>query len=158
MWHEHLMTFDFYSNPVDHTRFLGRWEKPSIITRFSIQTSIRSDIGELKANEMPPEVNGSEVIYDFEFTSLKNQLQEQYNKKIITDDTKFYYWANDGVKYSVRSFDEFLNCSGDDLVLLGRSASKLSGVFKGEERVAMLESLRAQIKEEMKESGFFNKK
>jgi hypothetical protein len=45
----------------------------------------------------------------------------------------------------------------DDLALLGRSGNKLSGVFKAEERAAMLESLRAQIKEEMK-TGFFNKK
>ena len=77
--------------------------------------------------------------------------------KIITEETKFYYWANDGFKYTVRNFDEFINCSGDDLILLGRSASKLSGVFKGEERAAMLQSLRDQIKEEMK-TGFFNKK
>ena len=32
---------------------------------------------------------------------------------------------------------------------------KLSGVFKAEERAEMLESLRVQIKEEMKTAGFF---
>ena len=111
----------------------------------------------LEAQESPPEVNGSEVQYDYEFNAIKPQLQEWYDKKIITEDTKFYYWANDGFKYSVKSFDEFINLSGDDLILLGRSASKLSGVFKCEERVAMLQSLRDQIKEEMK-TGFFNQK
>ena len=48
--------------------------------------------------------------------------------------------------------------SGDDLILLAKSKHKLSGVFHAEERHAMLESLRLQIKEEMKDSGFFTKK
>ena len=48
--------------------------------------------------------------------------------------------------------------NSDDLILLAKSKHKLSGVFKGEEKSAMLESLRAQIKEEIKESGFFTKK
>ena len=80
IWHEHLSTFDYYKNPVDHTRFMGRWEKPQIITRFTIPSTIRSDIGKLEANEMPPEVNGSEVIYDFEFNALKWQLAQWYEK------------------------------------------------------------------------------
>ena len=46
--------------------------------------------------------------------------------------------------------------SMDNLALLGRSGNKLSGVFKMKKELAMLESLRAQIKEEMK-TGFFNK-
>ena len=41
--------------------------------------------------------------------------------------------------------------SGDDLILLAKSGKKLSGVFKAEERAEMLESLRIQIKEEMKQ-------
>ena len=98
IWHEHLMTFDYYNNPVDHTRFIGRWEKPDIIRRFTIPSSIRSDVSRLEAQESPPEVNGSEVQYDYEFNAIKPQLQEWYDKKIITEDTKFYYWANDGVQ------------------------------------------------------------
>jgi hypothetical protein len=157
-WHEHLSTFDYYKNPVDHTRFMRRWEKPEIISRFTIPSTIRSDIGKLEAKNMPPEVNGSEVQYDYEFSAIKGQLQEWYKNGIITDETRFYYWDNEGVKNPVRSFDEFLNMSGGDLILLAKSKHKLSGVFKSEERAAMLESLRAQIKEEMKDSGFFNKK
>ena len=40
LWFEHLTTFDYYKNPVDHTRIIGRWEKPEIVSRFSIPTTI----------------------------------------------------------------------------------------------------------------------
>lgn len=158
LWHEHLSTFDYYKNPTDHTRFMGRYEIPNIVTRYTIPATIRSDIGKLEAEELPAEINGYETQYEYEFNALKWQLCQWYEKdKIITDETRFYYWASDGTKYPVRSFDEFVNMNGDDLMLLGRSGNKLSGVFKSEERAAMLESLRAQIKEEMK-TGFFDKK
>lgn len=109
------------------TRFMGRWEKPEIIRMFTIPSSIRSDVGKLEAQESPPEVNGSEVIYDYEFNALNWQLCQWYEKdKIITDETHFYYWDNAGVKNPVRSFDEFINMSGDDLILLAKSSHKLS--------------------------------
>ena len=109
------------------TRFMGRWEKPEIIRRFTIPSSIRSDVGKLEAQESPPEVNGSEVIYVYEFNALNWQLCQWYQKdKIITDETHFYYWDNAGVKNPVRSFDEFINMSGDDLILLAKSSHKLS--------------------------------
>ena len=121
-----------------------------------MQVSSKQRKGKLEAEESPPEVNGSQVIYDFEFNALKWQLAQWYEKDhYITDETHFYYWDNDGVKNPVRSFDQFLSMSGDDLILLAKSGKKLSGVFKAEERAEMLESLRVQIKEEMKEAGFF---
>ena len=137
---------------------MGRISVPDIETRYSLPTTIRSDIGKLEAKEMPAEISGNHTEYLYEFETLKDQLQQWYNEKIITDgETRFYYWNDEG-KIPVRSFEEFLNCSGDDLVLLAKSKHKLSGVFREDERHAMLESLRAQIKEEMKDSGFFTKK
>jgi hypothetical protein len=64
---------------------MGRWEKPEIISRFTIPSTIQSDIGKLEANEMPPEIDGYEVIHEYEFGAIKNQLQEWYKKGIITN-------------------------------------------------------------------------
>ena len=136
---------------------MGRLSIPDIVTRFSLPSTIRSDVGKLEAQKMPSELSGHHTEYQYPFEQMNWQLAQWYEKilKIITDETHFYYWDNDGVKNPVRSFDEFLNMNGDDLILLAKSGKKLSGVFKAEERAEMLQSLRIQIKEEMKQAGFF---
>ena len=141
LWFEHLTTFDYYKNPVDHTRFMGRLSIPDIVTRFSLPSTIRSDVGKLEAQQMPSELSGHHTEYQYPFEQMKWQLAQWYEKdpKIITDETHFYYWNDEG-KIPVRSFEEFLNMNSDDLILLAKSKHKLSGVFKGEERAAMLES------------------
>lgn len=153
---EHLSCFDYYKNPVDHTRFMGRISIPDIVTRYSLPSTIRSDVGKLEAQKMPSELSGHHTEYQYPFEQMKWQLAQWYEKDhYITDETNFYYWDNEGVKNPVRSFEEFLNMDGSDLILLAKSGKKLSGVFRAEERAEMLESLRVQIKEEMKQAGFF---
>ena len=119
-------------------------------------STIRSDVGKLEAQKIPSELSGHHTEYQYPFEADEMAVTQWYEKDhIITDETHFYYWDNDGVKNPVRSFDEFLNMSGDDLILVAKSGKKLSGIFKSEERAEMLESLRVQIKEEMKRAGFF---
>ena len=81
LWHEHLTTQDYYKNPVDHTRFMGRISIPDIVTRYNLPSTIRSDIGKLEAQKQPPEISGHHTEYLYEFSTLKEQLQKWTMRK-----------------------------------------------------------------------------
>lgn len=151
VFHETLITTDYFKNFVDHSRFVGKVEVPVIVRRFGINpATIRNNQQQLTPTEQAPEIQGHETVYEYEFEASKPQLVKWYKQGIIDDYTKLYAW--DDVKYSVSKFDDLIRLPFDDLILLARVGNKLTGVFKPEDMTKeILEMFRQTIKQEVQQ-------
>lgn len=151
VFHEHLATFDYFKNPVDHSRFVGKVEVPVIVRRFGINpATIRNNQQQVTPTEQAAEIEGHDTVYEYEFEAAKPQLVKWYKTGVIDDYTKLYAW--DDVKYTVRKFDDFVRLPFDDLILLARVGNKLTGVFKPEDMTKeILEMFRQTIKQEVQQ-------
>lgn len=151
IFHEHLTTFDYFKNPVDHSRFLGKVDVPIIVKHFAINpATIRSNQQKITPTEQAAEVQGHNTVYEYEFEASKPQLVKWYKTGIIDEYTKLYAW--DEVKYNVGKFDDFIGLPFEDLILLARVGNKLTGVFKPEDMTKeILEMFRQTIKQEIQQ-------
>lgn len=148
-WHEHLQTFDYFKNSIDHTRFVGRYEVPVITRNFAINPAgITSDTTQVKPESGPPEIESMKTIHEFEFEELKPQLMKWKEQNIITDETHLYCWVGP-IKYSKPyTWEEWLNLSIDDLVVLGKVGNRFDGILKPGD-AGNIETLRQIVKEEL---------
>lgn len=151
VFHEHLATFDYFKNPVDHSRTLGKVEVPIIIRRFGINpATIRSNHQQVTPEEQAAEIEGHNTVYEYEFEATKPQLVKWYKEGVIDQYTKLYAW--DEVKYSVSKFEDLIKLPFDDLILLARVGNKLTGVFKPEDMTKeILEMFRQTVKQEVQQ-------
>jgi hypothetical protein len=151
IFHEHLATLDYFKNPVDHSRFVGKVEVPIITRHYAINPlTIRSDQQQIRPTEQAGEVQGHNTVYEYEFEAVKSQLEKWYRTGVIDENTKLYAW--DDLKYSVRKFDDFIRLPFDDLILLARVGNKLTGIFKPEDMTKeILDMFRQTIKQEVQQ-------
>lgn len=153
---EHLVTKDYFGNVVDHTRLVGRYEKPVIQHHFGLnQGSIKanSDINEMmKPEQHLPEVESTETVHEFEFEKIKPQLIKWHDDGIINNNTKLYAWASN-IKYSKPyTWKEWLELPMDDLVLLGKVGNKFTGILKTQDMTKeILDAFRNTAKDTIKE-------
>jgi len=151
VFHEHMATFDYFKNPVDHSRLLGKVEVPIIVKHFAINPSnIRSNQQQIEPSEQAAEIQGHETVYEYEFEASKPQLLKWRQTGVIDEYTRLYAW--DEVKYSVGKFEDFMRLPFDDLILLARVGNKLTGIFKPEDMTKeILEMFRQTIKQEVQQ-------
>ena len=64
---------DYFQNNVDHTRLIGRWEKP-LITRQRFYDPATLKTGNQEPTESQPSVESTETVYDYEFSEIRDQL------------------------------------------------------------------------------------
>ena len=64
---------DYFQNNVDHTRLIGRWEKP-LITRQWFYNPATLKTGNQEPTESQPSVESTETVYDYEFSEIRDQL------------------------------------------------------------------------------------
>lgn len=156
-FHCHMSTLDFFQNPIDHTKFQGRWAKPVIVTRKSINPAAIRMGGTKKIEPTPqdPEIQGFETIYDYEFTAIKPQLLKWKQQGVINDLTHFYAWPLGPTKYSKPyNWEEWFNLDMSDLILLAKVGNRFDGIIKPGDP-ASVETLRAIIQDELKK-GILN--
>jgi hypothetical protein len=147
-----MITKDYFKNKIDHTRLIGRFEIPIIVSNYSISPStIRSDTAMIEPVQSPPEIESTHEEYEWEFEKIKPQLLEWKEQNIINDKTNFYAVMGSD-KYGKFTFEEFINLDISDLGLLGKFGNRVRGVWKpGEPMTEKLDTLREQLKQELRQ-------
>jgi hypothetical protein len=162
-FNEHLITHDLFHNPLDHTRTLGKYQLPKIVTQMGYNPNTTPD--PTHPVELGPTAQGAQIesvstVYEFEFEKLKPQLEQWYKQGILDDSTVLHACVGTK-KYTVNSLDEFLNLRIEDLVLLNRTKIDATGLFASKDmsagilamaREKALEKLTKSIGEEAKHS------
>lgn len=148
--HNRLWSHDFFHNLVEWSRGpLGVVEVPVITRKRSINVAaMKSDDMRVSPYESEPEISRFDTVYLWEFEKYKDQLLRWRDEGIIPEDCHLYYWTTDGIKYKVQKFEDFINLSGDDLILLGKVGHRFSGILKGGDAQSV-EALRTLLKEEI---------
>lgn len=146
---DHMIAKDYFQNSVDHTRLIGRWEKPLITQKHGINVhTLKSDSSPESGPIGDPEVESTETVYDYEFSKIKPQLVKWKEAGIIGDNA-IYYVVVGNQKYSMPySWDQWLNLSMSDLELLGRHGKKYNALLTPGDPSA-LQLLRETIKQEI---------
>jgi hypothetical protein len=104
-----MITKDYFKNKIDHTRLIGHFEIPIIVSNYSISPStIRSDTAMIEPVQSPPEIESTHEEYEWEFEKIKPQLLEWKEQNIINDKTNFYAVIGSD-KYGKFTFEEFIN-------------------------------------------------
>jgi hypothetical protein len=147
-----MITKDYFKNKIDHTRLIGRFEIPIIVSNYSRSPStIRSDTAMIEPVQSPPEIESTHEEYEWEFEKIKPQLLEWKEQNIINDKTNFYAVMGSD-KYGKFTFEEFINLDISDLGLLGKFGNRVRGVWKpGEPMTEKLDTLREQLKQELRQ-------
>lgn len=151
-FNEHLITHDIFHNPLDHTRTVGRFQKPHIVPILGYNPNATPDPNnpaELGPQAMGAQIESVETVYEWEWEKIKPQLQEWYKKGIIDDNTHLVSWVGTK-KYTVNSWDEFINLRIQDLVLLGRVGFDATGLFDPKDK-STIDSILAIAREKGKE-------
>jgi hypothetical protein len=143
---EHLWTKDLLGNYIDHTRELGRYEVPNIAITSAYDRN--QDQSQLVLSTVSSQIVNVEMKYEWEFEQIKPQLQKWYDEGIIDENTQFTVWPRCTRKYTVNSWDEFINLSLQDLTLIGRVGPVAQGLgFNTPESI--LAKAKEVAKEEM---------
>lgn len=150
LFHETLYTTDYFKNGVDWTRYLGVVTVPKIVRRRSINpATIKSNTDRVSPSDGPPEVESNEDVYLWPFEQVKKQIRSWREQGVIPQTAKFIAWVPPN-KYSVINFEDFLELEIEDLVLINKMGSKLTGLYKPGDP-AILQTLKAMMKDAVKE-------
>jgi len=155
---EHLSSFDYYQNPIDHTRTIGKADVPQISKHFSMNPYLEHDPNapkEMGPSETAPEIVSVETKYFWEFDKMKDQLRKWYEDGLIDDNTNLYVVAEGNRKYNVDSFEEFLQYDIQDLILVNKSGiSATPGLFSPKEILQMArKQARSDLQKLLKEGN-----
>jgi hypothetical protein len=144
---DHMITHEYFGSKIDHTRMIGKFEMPVIVSTYSINPSaIKSDTAMIEPIRSPPSIESTHDEYDYEWEAIKPQLLKWKEQNIINDQTNFYIQVGSD-KCGKFSFEEWLNLKIEDLMLLARYRDRL-GMFTNEP-IERLQVLREQLKHEM---------
>lgn len=144
-----MIAKDYFTNTVDHTRLIGKWERPVITQQYGI------DVHSLRSTSQPesgpigdPVVESIETVYDYEFSKIKDQLVKWKETGIIGDNAIFYV-VIENRKYSAPySWEQWLNLSIQDLQLLGEHGRKFTGLMSAQDPKT-LQVLKETIQQEI---------
>ena len=110
---DHMVAKDYFQNNVDHTRLIGKWDKPLITQRYGINAySLKSDSQPESGPIGDPVIESTDTVYDYEFSKIRDQLVKWKETGVIGDKAIFYVVVGNQ-KYSAIS----LNLSISDLEL-----------------------------------------
>src|SRR6476619_2787405 len=72
---DHCVAKDYFQNNVDHTRLIGKWDRPVITQKHGINVhSLRSDSQPESGPIGDPEVESVEEVYDYPWEQMRDQL------------------------------------------------------------------------------------
>jgi hypothetical protein len=149
-----MVAKDYFQNNVDHTRLIGRWEKPLITRQYGINPATIKNDKQPEPTESEPSVESTETVYDYEFSKIRDQLVKWKETGIIGDKAIFYVVV-DNRKYSMPyTWDQWLNLPMSDLELLGLHGKKYNALLTPGDPTA-LQLLRETIKQEI-QKGLLN--
>jgi len=144
---DHMLTKDYFGNNVDHTRLIGRWDKPLITRQRYFDPNVLKT-GSSEPSEGGASIESNETVYDYEFAKIRNQLVKWKEEGIIGDKANYYVVVGSN-KYSMPySWDQWLNLSIADLELLGLYGKRLSGTMQLSDPKT-LQILRESIQQEI---------
>lgn len=150
---DHMVAKDYFSNNVDHTRLIGRYDKP-IITRERFFDPATLKTGNSEPSESQPSVESTETVHEYEFSKIRDQLVKWKEAGIIGDNAKYYVVVG-SAKYSMPyTWDQWLNLSIADLELLGLYGKKFVGTMQLNDPKT-LQVLRETIQNEI-QKGILN--
>jgi hypothetical protein len=141
-FNEHLQNFDWNSNPIDHTRTLGKFSLPRIHNKMT-----RDNKGN---KQYTPEIMDHTTIYEYDWEDLKEQLVQWHDKGMFDESIQYIVFDSNGQKYSKPySYQEFFDLNMESLLLLGKYGRKLEGVVTDPNTAVALikESLTQSIKD-----------
>lgn len=144
---DHLIAKDYFGNNVDHTRLIGRWEKPEI-TRQKFFDPMVLKTGSHEPSEGEASVESTETVHEYEFSKIRDQLVKWKETGIIRENANYYVVVGSN-KYSMPyTWDQWLNLSIADLELLGLYGKKFTGTMQLNDPKT-LQVLRESIQQEI---------
>jgi hypothetical protein len=151
-FNEHLMTHDLFRNPLDHTRTLGKYQLPNIVNITGMDPNLDYDPShpkELGPSVLSSQIESTSTVYEFEWSKTKPQLLQWRTDGLIDDNCQFIAWVGTR-KYSVSSWDSFINLRIEDLVLLNRTNIDSTGL--GLDSKEILAMAREKAREKLTKS------
>lgn len=134
IFHLAELTYDYFGNIVTFSKLCGRYELPVFSKVYGIPIGRRlvsnTDVTKtMEANELDVNIDHYDQIHEWRFEDIKEQLKDWYQQGVIDSNTKLYAWQGTS-KYNVQKFEDFLNQSLDDLILIGRAGTRFAGLLK----------------------------
>ena len=153
---DHMVAKDYFQNNVDHTRLIGKWDKPIITRQFGINPATLKSDSAPEPTESEASIESVEEVYDFPWEQTRDQLIKWKESGIIGEKAIFYVVVNNR-KYSMPyTWDQWLNLSISDLELFGLHGKKYNALLTPGDPTA-LQLLRETIKQEISK-GLLNTK
>jgi hypothetical protein len=156
-----MKTTDLLGNPHDWTRVLGKFSIPVFSTEFAMSVDENDPSQVTEGSAGGTSIERVETRYLYPWEQVKEQLQTWVKEKILDPDTCNYtiIYGTAGRKYTVQSFEEFLELDLDSLLLLNRIGLQTAGLqLSNKEILSMarskaLENVTKSLGQEVKVKG-----
>lgn len=147
-FHEWLQTVDFFKNTLDHSRVVGKYSYPRIVTSQGINpATLEYGTGQAPMpSALYAQIESVEERYDWSFEEIKPQLLKWYDEGIIDENTNLYAWSGTR-KYTVNEWDQFINLNLSDLILINKVGERAIGLYSDPKEI--LEAARQTAKAEL---------
>ena len=110
---------------------------------------MQTDGAMVEPTDFPPEIDSWNTEYDWEWDTIKPQLEKWWADGTIPQDARFYAVTGNN-KYGGFSFKEFIGLNMEDLELLAKFGQRVKGIFASGQEDEKLTALRQMLKKEMK--------
>lgn len=106
-YQETLRSKDYLNNPIDHSRTVGKYDKPQFVKKLDPQSG----------KALPTEVNGTKTIYELDFD--KKRLDQLIKDGAINENTNFVLITL-GRRYGGFAYEEFSTNTFQELFNIGK--------------------------------------
>ena len=158
IFHISISTKDHWGNNLSIPLELGFVDLPVITRTYAFNphskrtTGSAEDMGP-KASE--PSIDGFETTYTYPWEQVKEQILAWRKDGTIVDTAKFAVWTDK--RYSVPSFEHWLNLSVDDIVMLNMAGNRFDALYDKGDPVS-LEKVKDIIRSELQKGVIYPQK
>jgi len=156
VFHISISTKDRWGNNLSMPLELGFVDLPQISRTYAFNPHTRSTTGDSPEDMGPtasaPSIEGYERKYLYPWESVRDQILMWRKDGTIVDTARFHVWTDR--RYSVPSFENWLNLSVDDNVMLNTVGNRFDGLYNKGDAVS-LEKVKEIIRSEL-QKGVIN--
>lgn len=130
-FYNHMIVRDRLDNSYDWTRKIGKFELPLFNIDHGMLPS-SSDPSQFSEGIRSTTIDRVDTIYSYTWEQIQPQIKKWRTEGLIADSCNFTVIF--GTKrYTVKSWEEFINLKIEDLVLLNRTSLDVAGLFTGKD-------------------------
>ena len=155
IFHIQLSTKDGWNNSLGMPLELGFVDVPLFDRTYAYNPHTRTTTGEAQdmgPTASAPYIDGYETQYQYPFEQVKDQILTWRADGTIVDSAKFAVWTDK--RYSVPSFENWLNLSVDDNIMLNMAGNRFDALYDKGDPVS-LEKVKDIIRSEL-QKGVIN--